>query len=137
MAAYRSIVFPKLKISKLINVILAALALHAAGVCAQVGYPAKPIQFVVPYPPGGSNDLFARGCVVEAAWPGSVVDDHRLAERLRKALSDRSGKEIVRPAGRIGNDKLDRFGGVPGLCTHPRDMERQCRQEQPGYIWNF
>jgi tripartite-type tricarboxylate transporter receptor subunit TctC len=73
-----SIVFPELKISKLVNVILAALALHAAGVSAQAGYPAKPIQFVVPYPPGGSNDLFARAVgkrLAEALGQPVVIDN--------------------------------------------------------------
>ncbi|CAB5709799.1 Argininosuccinate lyase [Delftia tsuruhatensis] len=42
---------------------LAAAALAAVSAqpaLAQAGYPAKPITMVVPYPPGGSNDVFAR-----------------------------------------------------------------------------
>ncbi len=38
--------------------VLAALAPACA--MAQAGYPSKPITMVVPYPPGGSNDVFAR-----------------------------------------------------------------------------
>jgi tripartite-type tricarboxylate transporter receptor subunit TctC len=34
--------------------------LAAVGVQAQDNYPSKPITIVVPYPPGGSNDVFAR-----------------------------------------------------------------------------
>ncbi len=36
------------------------LILFAPIAQAQPKFPARPIQFVVPYPPGGSNDLFAR-----------------------------------------------------------------------------
>ena len=90
MAAYRSIVFSKLKISKLVNVILAALALHAAGVCAQAGYPAKPIQFVVPYPPGASNDFFAREVgkrLAEALGQPVVIDNRAGPGSLNYATS--------------------------------------------------
>jgi tripartite-type tricarboxylate transporter receptor subunit TctC len=38
---------------------LCALA-PASGAIAQTGYPAKPIRFVVPFPPGGSNDVLSR-----------------------------------------------------------------------------
>ena len=40
--------------------VLIGLTVAAGQAFAQAGFPAKPIQFVVPYPPGGSNDLFAR-----------------------------------------------------------------------------
>ena len=90
MAAYRSTLFHKLKISKVVNVILAALALHAAGVCAQAGYPAKPIQVVVPYPPGGSNDLFARAVgkrLAESLGQPVLIDNRAGAGSLNYATS--------------------------------------------------
>lgn len=40
--------------------ILALAAVSAPSAWAQATYPAKPITMVVPYPPGGSNDVFAR-----------------------------------------------------------------------------
>ena len=38
----------------------AAALLHGPMTLAQDKYPSKPITIVVPYPAGGSNDVFAR-----------------------------------------------------------------------------
>lgn len=42
-------------------------------------YPGKPIRLVVPYPPGGGNDVLARGLKghLEAAWGQAIVVDNR------------------------------------------------------------
>ena len=56
----------------------AALALVAPGIQAQPKFPVRPIQFVVPYPPGGSNDIFARAIgkkLAEALGQPVVIDN--------------------------------------------------------------
>src|SRR5450432_93193 len=64
------------------RLITGALALGAAGataVRAQTAYPNRPIHLIVPYPPGGGTDFFAR--LVGAAMAGplgqSVIVENR------------------------------------------------------------
>jgi tripartite-type tricarboxylate transporter receptor subunit TctC len=56
----------------------AALAL-AAGAALATDFPAKPVTLVVPYPPGGSNDTFARelGRKLGDTWKVPVIVDNR------------------------------------------------------------
>ena len=58
---------------------LALAALMLAGAAAAQTYPAKPLRLVVPYPPGGSNDVLSR-ITAQAMSPGlgqAVVVDNR------------------------------------------------------------
>ena len=50
------------------RVLCLSCALVCAGAAAQ-NYPAKPVRFVVPYPPGGSNDVLSR-ITAQAMTPG-------------------------------------------------------------------
>ena len=56
---------------------IAALLLVAAPAIAQ--YPAKPVTIVVPFPPGGSNDVFARalGKKLSETWKQPVLVDNK------------------------------------------------------------
>jgi tripartite-type tricarboxylate transporter receptor subunit TctC len=57
----------------------ALLALAATPAIAQLRFPAKPVTIIVPYPPGGSNDTFARemGKKLGDAWKIPVIIDNR------------------------------------------------------------
>ena len=54
-------------------------ALGGADASAQLKYPSKPVTMVVPYPPGGSNDNFARELAkkLTEAWRMAVVVDNK------------------------------------------------------------
>ncbi|MGZ5571987.1 MAG: tripartite tricarboxylate transporter substrate binding protein [Usitatibacter sp.] len=58
---------------------IAVLALAAAPAHAQPKYPSKPVTLIVPYPPGGSNDTFARelGKKLSDAWKVPVIIENR------------------------------------------------------------
>jgi tripartite-type tricarboxylate transporter receptor subunit TctC len=59
---------------------VAPLVLHAAPAVAQGGaYPSRPVRVVVPYPPGGPNDILARmlGARLGDGWNQPVVIDNR------------------------------------------------------------
>jgi tripartite-type tricarboxylate transporter receptor subunit TctC len=64
---------------KVAAALLAFLAFAAGGALAQGKYPAKPVTIIVPYPPGGSNDTFARevGKRLGDAWKVPVLIDNR------------------------------------------------------------
>ncbi len=57
----------------------AGLCLAATAPQAQLPFPSKPVTIVVPYPPGGSNDVFARklGKQLSDLWKIPVIVDNR------------------------------------------------------------
>jgi len=59
--------------------VLAALLAWALPASADLGFPSKPVTIVVPYPPGGSNDIFARelGKRLSDAWKVPVLVENR------------------------------------------------------------
>ncbi len=80
----------------LIPALILALALQAAPVSAQ-SYPSKPVRLIVPVPPGGLQDGFARAMAQELSkvWGQPVVVDNRAgasgiiaAELAAKAPAD-------------------------------------------------
>lgn len=55
------------------------IAMLLAGAAAAQGYPARPVRFVVPLPPGGSPDLMARtiSSGLSGPWQQQIVVDNR------------------------------------------------------------
>jgi tripartite-type tricarboxylate transporter receptor subunit TctC len=60
-------------------ILLFVLLGFSSSAMAQAKYPARPVTIVVPYPPGGSNDTFARalGKKLSDAWAQPVIIENR------------------------------------------------------------
>lgn len=63
----------------LLRLLSALLALACFGIAAAQSYPAKPVRIIVPFPPGGGTDAFARivGAKLAEMWKQQVVVDNR------------------------------------------------------------
>jgi tripartite-type tricarboxylate transporter receptor subunit TctC len=63
----------------MIRLIAAFVLGLATTVCTAQGYPAKPIRMIIPYPPGGGTDFFARmlGAKLTEAFGQQVVMENR------------------------------------------------------------
>ena len=95
-----------------IAALAAAAMLAGGGVQAQSAWPAKPVRWIVPFPPGGSADVISR------------VVAQKLAERIgqpvivenRSGASGNVGHEAVAKAAPDGHTVLF---VVPGIVTNP------------------
>ena len=66
--------------SKSPNLVVAALCALAHAACLNAeAFPSKPVRFLVPFAPGGGNDIIARvlGAKLAASWGHQVVVDNR------------------------------------------------------------
>ena len=64
---------------KTLHTALVLLALAAAGAAQAQAYPAKPVRFIIPFPPGGPTDIMGRLAAqrLTEAWGVQVVADNR------------------------------------------------------------
>lgn len=84
----------------------------APGARAQSGYPNRPVKMIVPYPPGGSTDILARGYAeqMQRQLGQPVVIDNR------PGASTNIGTEA---AARSAPDGYTVYFGTSGLATNP------------------
>ena len=88
-----------------------AAVLCAAGCAVAQSYPAKPIRFVVPFPPGGPADILSRtiGQILAESWGQQVVIDNRAG------AGGNIGSEIVAKAPPDGYTLLMGFVGTHAI----------------------
>ena len=115
---------------------LAVIALAAAGATHAQTYPAKPVRFIIPFPPGGPTDIMGRLAAqrLTEAWGVQVVADNRAgaggnigAEMCAKSPPDgytvcmltvaQSISPSIYP--RLGFDPLKDFAPVTLMATLP------------------
>src|SRR2546428_9378556 len=92
---------------------LAVSALHAAA--AAEAYPAKPVRFVVAFPPGGGTDIIARSIaqkLTERLAQQVVVDN-------RPGAGGNIGHDIVAKSAPDGHTLLIGSAGPPALNARP------------------
>ena len=68
-----------MKIYPIFAVLAGLYGVFACAVAGAQSFPAKPVRFVIPYPPGGASDVTARiiGAKMAEAWGQQVIIDNR------------------------------------------------------------
>lgn len=93
------------RLSIVVKAAFAALVLASSAACVAASYPDHPVRLIVPYPPGGPNDVLARllGERLTDAWKQQVVVENRAGAggniaTEAAARSDPDGYTMVLPA---------------------------------------
>ena len=120
--------------------VLIAAAFAPAGIPAAHAqqYPTKPIRIVVPFPPGGFSDVFARviGTRMTESWGQQVIIDNRTGAGGNIGHGDRrqgaarrlhAGERHDRHA-RHQRDALQQAALRPGAGLHGRRVRRRSRR---------
>ena len=117
---------------------------------AAAEYPDRPVRLIIPFPPGGSNDVVGRLMANQlseklghkvfvdnrgglgpkhAACPAAIVDENLRPELDRKLLGDEPPDHVIAAARRERNDQPHRMIGIfGGRGRTQRQQQRQCKQ---------
>ncbi len=85
------------------------VAAHAQGLDAVVAYPSKPVRIIVPFPPGGSNDIVGRFIA------------NKLTTRLKRqfVIDNRGGADSVIGSALAANAAADGYTLLIASVTYP------------------
>ena len=120
----------------------AALLVAGAPAIAQDAYPVKPIRLIVPFPPGGINDIVAR--TVNIRLPGvlgqNLILDYRPGAGgiLGAELAAKSPPRRLHAADRqqLAHHHV-KFDGLPGFVKAVRHGERRTANAARGAATGF
>src|SRR5450631_2848475 len=110
MPVSMSVSMPK-ACSLLVRIACLTLALTASA--AAQDYPTKPVRLIIPFPPGGSNDVVGRMIALQ--------------------LSDRLGKQVVvdnRGGGKLRARRLHPADHLDRACGQPLALQAALRSDQ-------
>lgn len=83
------------KINLFLSTLLAVTFLGVSALAlAQDNFPSKPITIVVPYPPGGSNDVFARNIAKDLA-PVAIFADGPFIVTVNNSFAAKTPAELI------------------------------------------
>ena len=98
-------------------ILLCMFGMHTA--CAQTAYPTRNVQVIVPYPAGGSIDVFTRAVAqrLSEQWGKNVVVDNR------PGASGMIGTEIATHAEPDGHTLLGHTSSYPATARVNTSIE--------------
>jgi tripartite-type tricarboxylate transporter receptor subunit TctC len=130
----------RMKVSRVLGCLVAALSLAPAAPALAAGYPERPVHWVTPYPPAGTTDILARlvGQYLSEHLGESFIIENRAGggnnigtEYVARAAPDGYTLLLVNPAHGINQtlyknlkfDILKDFAPVAGITRVPNVME--------------
>jgi tripartite-type tricarboxylate transporter receptor subunit TctC len=119
----------------MVRLIVAFILTLACGIAAAQPYPSKPVRMIIPFPPGGSNDVIGRAIAVQLAQrlgQGVVIDNRGGAggiigiDAAMKSPADGYTLLLISVAlpmtvalGRLPADTMDSFAPLAMLGSGP------------------
>jgi tripartite-type tricarboxylate transporter receptor subunit TctC len=130
----------RIKVSRVLGCLVAALSLAPAAPALAAGYPERPVHWVTPYPPAGTTDILARlvGQYLSEHLGQTFIIENRAGggnnigtEYVARAAPDGYTLLLVNPANGINQtlyknlkfDILKDFAPVAGITRVPNVME--------------
>ena len=101
------------------------LALAGPGVVAAQDYPTRPIRLIIPFPPGGSNDVVGRMIATQARREARQAGDRRQPRRRRRRDRHRGRLDRAAPTATRCWSSRSRTRSIRGSTSSPTIRSRR------------